>query len=307
MAYGGSQIAALPRPSKNIEPVSGAGLVAGHPYAIEVCDAGRLLINARFRRMLEANRLTTFAALFHVAGGELVRAVGSRTTTRVDLQAGADEQTFFLKRHRPAGLFERLKPLFHLSRSIVGARNEWEAILRFHAAGLPTMTPVAFGEFQGHSLVMTQDLKADQTLLDWVNETAGNRRPAVPNEAADSRPIKRELIHRVAAISRRMHDCGLCHQDFYLNHLLCCGDPARLDVRVIDLGRVRWRPKSSLRSIVKDLAQLDYSARGLSCADRLRFLRLYLGRPFRPADRWLVRWIVMKSKHIAAHTAKNGL
>src|SRR5207302_3373436 len=102
-------------------------------------------------------------------------------------------------------------------------------------------------------------------------------------------------------------DGGLFHQDFYLNHLLCCGDPARLDVRVIDLGRVRWRPKPSWRSIGKDLAQLDFSARRLSCADRLRFLRLYLGRPFRPADRWLVRWIVRKSNHIAAHTAKNGL
>ncbi len=49
-------------------------------------------------------------------------------------------------------------------------------------------------------------------------------------------------------------------------------------------------------------------ARGLlSCRDRLRFLRLYLGRPFRPADRRLVRQIMLKSWWIAAHTEKNNL
>jgi heptose I phosphotransferase len=124
--------------------------LAGPHFPIEVCDAGRLLINGRFRRLLEANRLTTFAALFNFAGGEAVRTVGSRSTMRITLKAGGDEQTFFLKRHSPPRLIERLKPLFHLSRPIVGARNEWEAILRFHACGLPTMTPVAFGELQGH-------------------------------------------------------------------------------------------------------------------------------------------------------------
>jgi hypothetical protein len=104
-----------------------------------------------------------------------------------------------------------------------------------------------------------------------------------------------------------MHGHGLHHQDFYLNHLLCRGDLAGLDLRVIDLGRVRQHARLSHRWVVKDLAQLDFSARRLSCRDRLRFLRLYLGRPFRPADRRLVRQIVLKSWWIAAHTAKNNL
>jgi heptose I phosphotransferase len=104
-----------------------------------------------------------------------------------------------------------------------------------------------------------------------------------------------------------MHDCGLHHQDFYLNHLLCRGEPAELDIRVIDLGRARHRSRLSRRWIIKDLAQLDYSARKLSCSDRLRFLRLYLGRPFRPADRWLIRQVMLKSWLIAGHTARNNL
>jgi heptose I phosphotransferase len=78
-------------------------------------------------------------------------------------------------------------------------------------------------------------------------------------------------------------------------------------LRVIDLGRVGFAENLSRRWILKDLAQLDFSARRLSCADRLRFLRIYLRRPFCPADRRLVRMIDRKSRRIAAHTAKHRL
>ena len=112
---------------------------------------------------------------------------------------------------------------------------------------------------------------------------------------------------RQSAHARRMHGRGAHHQDFYLNHILWCGEPEHLDLRVIDLGRVGFARRLSRRWIVKDLAQLDYSARGLSCTDRLRFLRLYLGRRFTSADRWLVRRIMWKSRQIAAHTEKHRL
>jgi heptose I phosphotransferase len=270
-------------------------------------DRGRLAINRRFAAAFEANRLTTFDAIFNFAGGRVVRSVGSRSTAQILLNAGGAGQRFYLKRHSAASLVERVKPVIHLSQPILGARNEWEAILRFHSAGIPTMTPVAFGESGGRSLVMTEDLGTSRTLLDWVNETAGSRpqRPAAASR--DVVRLRRELVEHVASIARRMHAAGLFHQDFYLNHMLCCGDPNGLDIRVIDLGRVRERRGPATRWVMKDLAQLDYSARALSCADRLRFLRLYLGRPFQPADRWIIRWIALKSAWIASHTAKNGL
>jgi heptose I phosphotransferase len=275
------------------------------PFEFEECDSGRLLVNRRFLAVLELNGLTTFSGLYNFAGGETVRAVGNRSTARIVLPTGPGEISFFLKRHQPPGLLERLKPLLHLSRPILGARHEWEAMLHFHAAGIPTMTPVAFGDFQPRSLVMTLDLRADGTLLDWVNNTARESRGEAQPENFEL--LKRGLIARVAQIARRMHQHGLHHQDFYLNHLLWCGDPAGLDLRLIDLGRARRHVRLSHRWIVKDLAQLDFSARRLSCRDRLRFLRLYLGRPFRPADRRLVRQIMLKSWWIAAHTEKNNL
>ena len=271
-------------------------------------DGGRLRVNRQYTGVLQANGLTTCEALFNWPQGQVVRQIKSRSTSRIVLPSHTGEQTFYLKRHGPPRIRERLRPLLNLSLPILGARNEWDAILRFHSAGIPTVTPVAFAELQQHSLVMTQDLGTDFTLLDWVNETADKRHPAgESNEPIEVLSLKRRLIRRVAAIARHMHACGIHHQDFYLNHLLWRPDPAVLDIRVIDLGRVVQSTKKSRRGIIKDLAQLDFSARRLSCSDRLRFLRLYLGRPFRPDDRRLVRRIVRKSLHIASHTAKHQL
>src|SRR5258708_9278601 len=141
----------------------------------DVRDGGSLRINRRFAQALEAHGLTTFDAIFNLAGGKVVRSVGSRNTAKILLNAGSTEQSFYLKRHGAASLKERVKPVLHLSKPILGARNEWEAILRFHAAVIPTMTPVAYGESGQRSHVMAKDLGTSRNLLDCLHDTAGSR------------------------------------------------------------------------------------------------------------------------------------
>jgi heptose I phosphotransferase len=117
----------------------------------------------------------------------------------------------------------------------------------------------------------------------------------------------RRLIGELARITRDMHEAGLHHQDFYLNHLLIPHGCEPGDIRVIDLGRVRQRHRLGNRWIIKDLSQLDYSSQLLSCRDRLRFLRAYLGRPLTRQDRGMIRRISRKSHAIDRHTRKHGL
>ncbi len=280
---------------------------AAGQFEIVHWDQGRLAVNCQFAGLFAANGMTTFDALFNRLPGEVVREVDNRVTTHVRLVGQTGELAFYLKRHWPPSLKQRLRPLLRGKRPLLGARHEWDAILRFHAVGLPTMTPVAFGQSRGRSLVMTQDLRAEQTLLDWVNESAAEPGSTRRASSAGLRGLQRRIENRVAAMARTMHECGMHHQDFYLNHLLCCGEIEDIDIRIIDLGRVRQLRRLSERWIIKDLAQLDFSARRLGCYDRLRFLRLYLGRPFRPEDRQLVRRIAAKSRRIASHTARHGL
>lgn len=269
-------------------------------------DGGRLRVNREFAALLRANGLTTFAALMNFAGGTVVRQIGARATARITLMDGERRPEFYIKRHGPLSWKEYLKPFLRLTRPVHGARPEWEAILRFHAAGIPTMVPVALGECDGESLLVTQSLEDCQSLLDWVAEVC-DAEPAGGGWTGARAAEARRLMERVAVIARRMHDAGLHHQDFYLNHLLLPRGGTAEQIKVIDLGRVRWQRNLSRRWILKDLAQLEYSARRLPAALRLRFLKLYLGRPFEPADRRLIRRVVRKSRWIDRHTRRNGL
>jgi heptose I phosphotransferase len=213
---------------------------------------------------------------------------------RIELEAENGPQAFYLKRHGRLSVREILKSVIRGTWPVHGARPEWNAILRFHQLGIPTMTPVAFGEEAGRSFLVTVALEPSVNLLDLVADLRGTD--------------WQSLLDEIVAIARDMHAAGLHHQDFYLNHLLLCAAPTGEErVHVIDLGRVRERAPLGRRWIIKDLAQLNYSARTLPARLRLRFLRLYLGRPLTRHDRRLIATIASKSARIDRHTVKNGL
>jgi heptose I phosphotransferase len=279
-------------------------------FELERWDAGRLTVNRGFADVLSDAGLETFESLWSFAGGQVAKNVlRERTTTRIvlpDRRTGGDA-AFYLKRHAPVPLKEYIKPLLRLRWPILGARNEWNAILQFHDAGLPTMTPVALGQCGHRSLLLTRAIEGCRKLSDLLAECAvsvGSRKRAPLRPGAVDAG---SLIPRLARLARTMHAAGLHHQDFYLTHLLVPGQDDGETLYVIDLGRVRQRRRLARRWIVKDLAQLNYSAAGTSQAERQRFLEAYLGRPLEAADRHLIRRIERKTRAIGRHSRKNRL
>jgi heptose I phosphotransferase len=272
-------------------------------FAFDTSDGGRLTVNREFAPLLETHGLTTFDAIMSFSGGQIAKnLLRERTTTRLELaDASGQMQTFFLKRHLRPPLVEYVKPLLRLQRPILGARNEWEAILRFHQAGIATMIPVALGEQSGRSFLLTAGIEGCCKLTEWL----ASRSAALHN--GELRTL-RQIIAGVADVARTMHAAGMHHQDFYLTHLMLSknGSSPR-PIHVLDLGRVRWQRRLSRRWIVKDLAQLHYSASRVTASDGLRFLTRYLDRPLANADRLLVGSILRKSRAIALHSKKNGL
>jgi heptose I phosphotransferase len=271
-------------------------------FAFDDWDGGRLTVNREFAPLLGRHALTTFDAIANFSGGQVAKNVlRERMTTRLDL-ADADGATrvLYLKRHQRPRLSELIKPLFRLTRPIVGARNEWEAILRFHEVGIATMVPVAIGESDGRSFLMTQEIAGCQKLTAWRD---AHRHKLQNGERASLRKI----VEGVADVARTMHAAGLHHQDFYLTHLMMPQSGSASPIHVLDLGRARFQPRLAHRWIVKDLGQLNYSADGVSASDRLRFLTRYLGRRPAPDDRALVARVMRKSRSIARHSRKNGL
>jgi heptose I phosphotransferase len=86
------------------------------------------------------------------------------------------------------------------------------------------------------------------------------------------------LLERLARISKKMHNSGMNHRDYYLCHFLMpkddsialCDKPLYL----IDLHRAQLRASVPKRWQVKDIGGLYYSALniGLTRNDALRFV-----------------------------------
>ena len=263
-------------------------------------DGGKLTVNAAFAPLLDAAGLTTFAAFGRLKPQEVVRNVDRRVTARYVLDTPAGPRRFYLKRHGRPPAREFVKPLLRFTKPVLGAAPEWVALLRFHAAGLPTMTPVAFGRSGAESFVMTEALEDCDRVDLWAEAKRGD-------DSAAARSDRRALTDAVAALARTMHAAGMHHQDFYLCHMLWPRGENAAAVKLIDLGRVRSHAALPDRWRVKDLAQLHYSAEAIPATEQVRFLRAYLGRRLERGDRALIRRVRRKAAAIGRHTAKNAL
>lgn len=211
--------------------------------------------------------------------GEIFRELEARRTLRTEV-AG---KGYFVKIHRGVGWAEIAKNWLTLKRPVLGADQEWQAIAALSAAGVPTMTAVAYGERGSnpatrHSFIITEELAPTISLedysLDWPT------RPPAPM-------LKRALIREVASMTRRMHQAGVNHRDCYICHFLLHTDqpptPAHFKLSLIDLHRAQIRPAVPRRWRDKDLAGLYFSALniGLTRRDKLRFLHTYFDQPLR--------------------------
>ena len=270
------------------------------PPGFVALDAGRLWVAESSKSAFEAAGLTTFAAWFHLSSGEAVRQIGTRQTTRVNLATGTDPAgEIYLKRFGPLGWRERVKNWLSLKRPIHGAAPEFAAILRFRDLQIPTVEPLVFGQDRAGSLLVTRGLSGYRDLKELVQSQDPSLHP---------QNVRQQLAISLGDMTRRMHVAGLHHQDFYLNHILVdVRDGTPRDPRIIDLGRVGAQRHLARRWILKDLAQLAYSAQRVSPRDLVTFLRTYLGRPLLRSDRPWLRRIAAKARWIDAHTRRHGL
>lgn len=225
---------------------------------------------------------------------DIFRDKEGRRTLRFQI----NEQSFFLKYHRGVGWREIFKNLVQLRAPVLGARNEYEAATALKAAGIDTLTPLAYGSrgcnpATQESFLITTDL-ADTTSLEDVCRQWRGAPPAFH--------LKRALVNKVAAITKAMHAAGINHRDFYLCHfLLENGAEAKIKnsedfyCYLIDLHRCQIRKRVPLRWLEKDLGGLLYSSLdiGLTRRDCFRFLKVYTGKPLRETLRdplWQRTW-----------------
>lgn len=207
--------------------------------------------------------------------GTLFREQDGRRTLYFQWQ----KQGLFAKLHQGVGWREIFKNWLQGKRPIISARNEWRAIQRCHAEGIPTMDLVAYGT-QGcnpasrQSFLITRALEPVVSLADYCGSWKTQPPPL---------DHKRALITQVAHLARQFHDANMNHRDFYLCHFLLNTDKTgnnHFALHLIDLHRALIH-KSAVpkRWLVKDLAGLLFSSMdmGFTQKDWLRFVKAYEG------------------------------
>ena len=212
------------------------------------------------------------------AEGEVFRKVKERATLRVQIGG----QHYFLKRHQGVGWLEILKNWLVGKRPVLGAENEYRACRHLAAQSLAAPRVAAFAAegrnpARRRSFVLCEELSG----YDSLEDVAANWASQPPSPLA-----RRRLILAVARFVHRLHEAGVAHRDLYICHLMLhrqswAEGEARL--AVLDLHRARLQPKLSDYWRKRDLAALLFSTLDLDlpARSRLRFLRIYAGRPLR--------------------------
>ena len=246
-------------------------------------------LNAAFEQAIRDNGLLDFDAMMGFDRGEVVKhAITQRKTVVFTLRDGSRA---YLKRHFPTGFFTALKKLLSLWPEPT-AFDEFENIIAFIRAGLPTVVPIAAGRRHGSSFLVTEALDGCTRLDDYLGQT---------ELAAAARA---ELLCRLAALIRKMHAAGFNHRDLYLCHILRNGQG---NLYIVDLHRVQQRAAVPERWLVKDIAALNYSAPAgiISHTDRLRFLKTYLGtKRLSDRDKRFALKILKKTEKMVEHNKK---
>jgi len=188
-----------------------------------------------------------------------------------------------VKRYRPS------------QNGVSPARQELEGVRLLEASAIPTVKVVGHGEIaDGRSFIITEDL-AGFAAADKLLESGGMEFDTLCDATAD--------------LAGALHDKALHHRDLYLCHFFAKVENGKVDLRLIDAGRVAKLPRWPFRGrwIVKDLSQFWYSAEqlGISEPQRRAWLERYAERRGLPASAPLRHAIERKAKWIARHDAKS--
>ena len=212
-----------------------------------------------------------------------------------------DSTVFFVKRyHGPGvGLFGYLLRGF---RDRSGPENEWDKAHLLKELGFRAIEPVAFGVERSYgiirrALLVTLKMEGDP-LEDLLGENTGLEQ-------------KMLMVEKLAAFAGHFHTLGLSHQDFYLCHFYW--SEKSKEIGLVDLQRIRRHRRQNgqprLSWVVKDLAQLDYSARNVLTVeeyDHLKNTFVSVYKEYLPliAEPRMARRIRRKVARIARHDQK---
>ena len=145
-----------------------------------------------------------------------------------------------------------------------------ESIRRYEQAGIPALKAVYCatrkinGELQ--AILVTEFLSGYQPLEHILKNWQEQDRPARQDCAA--------IAKACGSLVGTLHEQGLEHRCLFPKHIFLRVNKDRVDARLIDLEKTRWRPWFEARR-VRDLTALARRSKQVTNRDRIYFLRAY--------------------------------
>jgi len=255
-------------------------------------DKQRLYINNNFFNILEKNNLLRFNNIFNLEETEIAKKfLDYRYTLKLNLKdINNNPQIFFIKKY-----FD-----FKNQKACKEATREWKAMWIFLKNDIPAPIPVALGLDKDKAFILSKGISHTHKLNEWSR--------IYLNNTIDEQ-VKQNVINQIAKIVGKMHKLHLFHQDLYLCHFLCNSKKETLPISLIDLQRVKIKPKFELKWKIKDLAQLFFSAKKFITNKDIEYFWTNYSRISNTniPKRFIFYLIYIKAKQIERHTQKHNL
>ncbi|MEO6035432.1 MAG: lipopolysaccharide kinase InaA family protein [Verrucomicrobiota bacterium] len=256
---------------------------------------GTGFIHSSWARILESNGLRSLDDFFKVAGTSLSKpGLGKRYRAQIELKNGGKSAVVFLKRYNGESWRGLWRRRFEDHEASAIALREVFVAQALQKLGINTFLPLAWG-WRGpwgpsqKSFVLMSRVEGE-SLENWVPKRFANAR--------DTWRKKIGLIESLAQFSQRLHGSGWFHRDFYLCHIFIHEAGGGDQLALVDLARM-FRPRWPRRWLIKDLAQLNFSAAPefFSKTLRLRFAQKYFGTGrFSDEDKIVLRKIIRRTE-----------
>lgn len=270
---------------------------------LETVEMGSMWIDRQYRQRLEQQGLGRFQNMMATTTGKMLRALPDRENWRLELHGPHTEpRGAYLKKHHIKNLRTWLRAKVGAGPGETAGRVEAQNVARLLRSGIAAMRLIAYGERlhddgRLESFVLTEELKGFTQLDHFLKE----RFPARDQQAiCDRDPQLDRLLREVADVAAKFHRLGYNHRDLYCCHFFIReSQDGRYKVNLIDLQRVEHRRHFRLRWLVKDLAQLAYSAPRdrISCGRKMAFIKRYLGvKKLGPRDKRFIRLVLAKQR-----------
>lgn len=271
-----------------------------HQQWVRLGGDGLGYVRADWWHAFQEAGLQTISAFLNATGEPLSKpGLGGRYRARLRIRSGEQEHCFYLKRYEREPLGTQIKRWFEDACLASPAERDVRVAAALAQCGLEVPHTVAWGRTRRFSMRQQSFIVATAVAGDAID-----RRVLAPpfTEPAKSFSAKRALVRELAKLVRTFHEAGWRHRDLYLCHVFADIQGERMRLSMIDLQRVfrpRWRV---WRWRIKDLAQLNYSAKPeqFSRAMRLRFAKEYFGaETLAPFHRRILQKVVRKTRSIA--------